>query len=68
MKLPTVADNEEEETDREGQLLERISLIEKAVAMMELLFQSFLERRSSKDWEAELSRIQKWILPHRDKA
>ncbi len=62
MKLPTFSDNEEEEIDREGQLLERIDLIEKAAGMMDLLFQSFLERRVSKDWEAELSRMQKWIL------
>jgi hypothetical protein len=62
MKLPTISDNEGEEIDREGQLLERIDLIEKATGMMDLLFQSFLERRLSNDWDAELSRMQKWIL------
>jgi hypothetical protein len=45
MKLPTFPDNEEEEIEREGQLLERIDLIEKATGMMDLLFQSFMERR-----------------------
>lgn len=62
MKLPTFPDSEEEGIDREGQLLERIDLIEKAAGMMALLFQSFLERQRSKDWETEGSRMQKWIL------
>ena len=62
MKLPTHPEGEGEEIDREGQLLERIDLIEKAAGTMDLLFQSFLKRRLSNDWEAELSRMQKWIL------
>jgi hypothetical protein len=62
MKLPTLPDDEAEETDREGQMLERIALIEKASGIMDLLFQSFMERRLANDWEAELSRMQKWIL------
>jgi len=61
MKLPTLPENEEEEIDREGQLLERIALIEKAAGMMDLLFQSFLERRLSNDWEGDFTRMQKWI-------
>jgi len=61
MKLPTLPENDEEEIDREGQILERISLIEKAAGMMDLLFQSFLERRLSNDWEGELSRMHRWI-------
>jgi len=62
VKLPTLPEGEGEQIDREGQLLERIDLIEKAAGMMDLLFQSFLKRRLSNDWEAELSRMQKWIL------
>ena len=61
MKLPTLPESDGEEIDREGQLLERIYLIEKAAGMMDLLFQSFLERRLSNDWESELSRMQRWI-------
>jgi hypothetical protein len=61
MKLPTLPENDRDEVDREGQLLERIYLIEKAAGTMDLLFQSFLERRLSNDWEAELSRMQTWI-------
>ena len=61
MKLPTLPENDGDEIDREGQLLERIYLIEKAVGTMDLLFQSFLERRLSNNWEAELSRMQRWI-------
>ncbi len=61
MKLPTLPENDGEEIDREGQLLERIYLIEKAAGVMDLLFQSFLESRLSNDWEGELSRMQRWI-------
>jgi hypothetical protein len=61
MMLPTFPENDGEEIDREGQLLERIYLIEKAAGMMDLLFQSFIERRLSNDWEAELPRMQRWI-------
>ena len=61
MKLPTLPENDGEEIDREGQLLERIALIEKASGMMDLLFQSFLEHRLSNDWEGELSRMHRWI-------
>jgi hypothetical protein len=61
MKLPTLPENDGDEIDREGQLLERIYLIEKAAGMMDQLFQSFQTCRLSSDWEAELSRMQKWI-------
>ena len=61
MKLPTLPENNGDEIDREGQLLERIYLIEKAVGTMDLLFQSFMEHRLSNDWETELSRMQRWI-------
>ena len=61
MKLPTLPEKDGDEIDREGQLLERIALIEKAAGTMDLLFRSFLERRLSNDWEAELSRMQRWI-------
>jgi hypothetical protein len=63
MKLPTLPENDGDEIDREGQLLERIYLIERAAGVMDLLFQSFLESRLSSDWEAELSRMQRWISP-----
>lgn len=61
MKLPTHPENEVDQIDREGQLLERIDLIEKAAGVTDLLFRSFLKRRLSNDWETELSRMQKWI-------
>ncbi|MCL5808184.1 MAG: recombination-associated protein RdgC [Deltaproteobacteria bacterium] len=61
LKLPTLPENDGEEIDREGQLLERIYLIEKVTGMMDLLLHSFLELRLSNEWEAELSRMQRWI-------
>jgi hypothetical protein len=39
MKLPAMAENENE--DREGQIIERIYLIEKAAATMDSLFDLF---------------------------
>jgi hypothetical protein len=61
MKLPTLPEDDGEKIDREGQLLERIDLIEKAAGMMDLLFQSFLERRLANDWDGELGRMHRWI-------
>ena len=62
MKLPAAAESEGEEADREGQILERLYLIEKAAGMMDQLFRSFLDLRLS-GWENELARMQKWIAP-----
>lgn len=61
MKLPSVAEDEGEESDREGQILERIYLIENAAGMMDQLFRSFLELRHSNGWGDEQTRLQKWI-------
>jgi hypothetical protein len=61
MKLPTLPEDDGDQIDREGQLLERIDLIEKAAGMMDLLFQSFLERRLASDWDGELGRMHRWI-------
>lgn len=61
MKLPVAPDIEEEEADREGQILERIYLIEKAAEMMDRLFKMFLDLRSSEKWGKEQARMQKWI-------
>ncbi len=60
MKLPTASESDGDETDREGQILERIYLIEKAAGMMDQLFRSFLDLRLS-TWEDELARMQRWI-------
>jgi len=61
MKLPAVAESEEEEADREGQILERIYLIERAAGMMDQWFRLFLDLRLSEGWGKEQSRMQKWI-------
>lgn len=61
MKLPTQPETDGEEIDRDGQLLERIALIEKAAGMMDMLFRSFTERRLAGDWEGELSRMHRWM-------
>ena len=61
MKLPTLPEDDGGEIDREGQLLERIYLVEKATGLMDQLFQIFAKIRLSGDWTAEQSRLQKWI-------
>jgi len=61
MKLPTLPEEEGEEIDREGQVLERIYLMEKAAEVMDRLFESFLSLRQTKDWEAEQPRLERWI-------
>ena len=62
VKLPSVAESEGEEADKEGQVLERLYLIEKAAGLMDLLFKSFLELRLAQ-WDQELARMQRWIAP-----
>jgi len=61
MKLPSVAESEGEEADQEGQILDRIYLIEKAAGMMDQLFRLFLDLRLSEGWGKEQARMQKWI-------
>jgi hypothetical protein len=61
MKLPTAMESEDEEADREGRILERIYLIEKAAGMMDHFFWLFLELRSSAAWGKEQTRMQKWV-------
>ncbi len=59
MKIPAIA--EEEEEDREGQILERVYLMEKAAETMDVLFHSFLNLRQSAEWPEELERVHRWI-------
>ncbi|MFZ4437359.1 MAG: recombination-associated protein RdgC [Syntrophales bacterium] len=61
VKLPSVAESEGGEADREGQILERIYLIEKAASLMDQLFLAFLDLRLTDGWENEQTRMQKWI-------
>jgi len=61
VKLPSVAESEGGEADREGQILERIYLIEKAASLMDQLFLAFLDLRLADGWENEQTRMQKWI-------
>jgi len=63
MKLPTApAYAEEEEQDREGRLLDRIAMTERAVETMERLFSLFLERRTAPQWRSEeIPRITRWV-------
>lgn len=61
MKLPASPESEGDEADREGQILERIYLIEKAAGMMDQFFHLFLGLRTSDGWGKEQTRMQKWI-------
>jgi len=63
MKLPDApAYAEEEEMDREGRLLDRISMAERAVETMEQLFSLFLQKRTSPEWRSEeIPRIARWV-------
>jgi recombination associated protein RdgC len=59
MKLPAIPENDDE--DREGQIIERIYLIEKAAATMDHLFATFFALRRTEGWVKEQARIQKWL-------
>lgn len=61
LKLPQIMEAEEE-SDREGRLLERIGLIEKAAGIVDELFEIFQKSRKSPDWQAaEAARMEKWL-------
>ena len=61
LKLPTIMDSNEE-TDREGQNMERIYLVEKAVETADRLFAVFFHLRTSPQWEKEeLASMGKWM-------
>jgi len=62
LRLPEGIEEQEEETDKGGRLLERIYLVEKALKTMDQLFSSFLKRRLSPQWSSEeIPRIKKWL-------
>ncbi len=62
LKLPSGLALSEEGEEKEGRLLERISLVENAVQTMDQLFAFFLRRRVSGEWAAEeIPRIKKWM-------
>ncbi|MDI9570633.1 MAG: recombination-associated protein RdgC [Pseudomonadota bacterium] len=63
MKVPAPTEEfgDNEEMAAEGRLLERIFLVEKAVAVMDRLFAAFQALRLSGAWEAESARMEGWI-------
>ena len=62
LRLPSGFTEGEEEEDREGRVLERIYLVEKAVKATDQLFSTFLKRRLSPQWSSEeIPRVKKWL-------
>lgn len=53
---------EEDEEDREGRILERISILEKTISLMERLFSLFLMTRTGPSWiTEETAQMEKWM-------
>ena len=64
VKTPkTVASSDESDDPAavEGRILEKISLYEQALQLMDELFRVYLHLRLSADWPAELERLRRWI-------
>ena len=62
LRLPAGVEEEEEDSDKGGRVLERIYLMEKAMKTMDQLFFTFLKRRLSPQWSSEeIPRIKKWL-------
>jgi len=63
LRLPAgIREEEEEEKDPGGQVLERIYLVEKALKIVDQLFSLFLKRRLSPQWSSEeVRQIKKWL-------
>ena len=61
MRMPRTMEIEEE-SDRDGMILERIALLEKAVGIMDELFAEFLKAKASPEWKTKNSaRFEKWL-------
>ncbi|MEN6465953.1 MAG: hypothetical protein ABFD62_12290 [Syntrophaceae bacterium] len=58
MRTPQVMEMEDE-SERDGRLLERIGLIEKAAGIMDELFAEFLKEKS--EWAKSSARYEKWL-------
>ncbi|HEU18421.1 MAG TPA: hypothetical protein ENO00_03425 [Deltaproteobacteria bacterium] len=62
LKFPPSFTMEEDENDREGRILERISIVEKGIGLMEQLFAFFLSKRTLPAWTSdEVPRMGKWM-------
>nr|MBF0222337.1 hypothetical protein [Desulfobulbaceae bacterium] len=64
VKTPKTMATSEESDDPaavEGRILEKISLYEQALHLVDEMFRMFLNSRLSDDWENELLRLRKWI-------
>jgi hypothetical protein len=60
MRMPQVMEMEEE-SDRDGRMLERIGLIEKAAGIMDELFSEYLAAKTSPEWGKTPARYEKWL-------
>ena len=63
VKLPKTAGTEgsNKPEDQEGQILERISLFEEAIHLVNELFRMFIRTRVSDEWSEELVKLRQWV-------
>ncbi len=61
LKTPKVQTRPEEGEDPDGPFLEKIYLIEKALAMLDSLYAAFLTTRLGNDWPEERSAVKEWV-------
>ncbi|PIE68972.1 MAG: hypothetical protein CSA21_04665 [Deltaproteobacteria bacterium] len=61
LKTPRVDTRVEEGDDPDGIFLEKLFLIEQALAYLDHVFALFLKRRMGPEWSEEVKRIRAWI-------
>jgi len=61
LKMPVVMDDDEEQDNRDGRVLERIYLLETVVNCMDELYGLFAALRRSEAWQQEQGRMEKWL-------
>ncbi len=70
VRLPKTAGTEDSEDDDhnslEGQLLERISLFEEGIELVNKLFRLFITIRTSDGWSDELIKLREWVHSNAD--
>lgn len=59
LRTPKV--EKEEDDDPDAVLLEKISLVDECIELIDILFERFVEKRVSPEWQEEVSTIRQWV-------
>ena len=61
LKTPKIEKDDRQGEDPDALLLEKISLVEAALEMLDVVYADFLSRRLSADWRDEVAQLRQWM-------